>query len=216
MVAACPYCGVVLDPPPSRSRKCPDCRSDIAVRTDRGTGEKLYFTSDTVARFDAERAAVAARNKAMRRIEGMGLSEADYESKANELAEKWGSRPQPSDVYWTLANEQVMQLGDPRHSGQEIAQIYWSMALVMREEGRGHEDFQRRSHHARLTHGQATVEEFGAGWMAVVIAGGCCDVCAEMDGRTYTFEQALEEMPLPPEGCTRGWCTCMWANAPPD
>jgi len=135
MVAACPSCGIVLDPPP-RSRKCPECGDKINIRTDRKTGEKLYLTSDAVTGFDAERAAVAARNKAMRRIEGMGLSEADYESKANELAEKWGSRPQPSDVYWTLANEQVMLLGDPRQRGQEIAPIYWSMALVMREERR--------------------------------------------------------------------------------
>jgi len=218
MEDACPYCGIVLDAP-RRSRKCPGCGEKINVRTDRETGEKLYFASDAVARFDAERAAVAARNKVLRRIEWMGFSESDYESKADELAEKWGSRPQPSDVYWTLANEQVMRLGDPRTSGYEIEQVYRQMAQQLHEEGGSYKDLLRRAHEARLTHEWEKIENiegrYASEWRAEVVGNACCEACEALDGRTYAFEQALQEMPLPPEACTRGWCNCSWANVPP-
>lgn len=219
MVTACPYCGIVLDPPPTRSRKCPECGDKIVVRTDRETGEKLYLTSEAVARFDAARTVASARKKAIRRIDWMGLTEADYDSKALELAEKWGTPPSPGDVYWTLANEQVHRLGDPRQSGYEMQQIYSGMAQHLREEGRPHEHLQRQAHHARLAYERAKIEGFlqenDQMWPVQVLGNACCEACELLDGRTYTFEQALQEMPLPPEKCTRGWCNCSWGNVPP-
>lgn len=43
---ACPHCGVVLDPPPKASRKCPECREQLIVRTDTVTREKLVLSPE--------------------------------------------------------------------------------------------------------------------------------------------------------------------------
>ncbi len=220
MPAACPTCGVVLDPPPQRTRNCPDCGSKIVLRTDRATKEKRYLTTEGAVAFDKAKALASAKKKAIRRIEALGLTVADYETTEAELTKQFGTRPNPGDVYWRVANEQVMRLGDPRINGYEMQQIRSQMARHSKEEGRSAVHIQKLGHKERLWYEKASLADYagddGSPWRARVSANACCDVCEELDGRIYTFDQAIEEMPIPPDGCTRGWCNCGWGNVPPN
>lgn len=47
---ACPYCGVIQDPPPSRRRKCKDCAQIIHVKTDREERKKYLITAHEAER----------------------------------------------------------------------------------------------------------------------------------------------------------------------
>lgn len=57
--------------------------------------------------------------------------------------------------------------------------------------------------------------------MACGAGGRHCPACAALDGKTYTFEEASENPPLPPDGCTcegfpgaePGFCLCMYQPA---
>ena len=51
---ACPYCGVIQDPPPQRRKKCRDCGETIHTRTDRIEGKKYLLTADEAARREQE------------------------------------------------------------------------------------------------------------------------------------------------------------------
>jgi hypothetical protein len=178
----------------------------------------VYLTSEGAVAFDAEKAAASAKKKAMRRIEAMGLTASDYEAAEAELTEQFGSPAGAGDVYWSLANQQLLLLGDPRRNGYEMSQIRWQMALHLKEEGRPAANTLKLAHKERLWYEQAKIADIddeAAQWRTVAIANGCCDVCKQFDGRTYTFEQAIEEMPLPPDDCTSDWCNCSWSNQPP-
>ena len=48
----CPYCSVVLEPAPSRTKKCPDCGEKVTRRRDRFTGGISYLTVDDNYRAD--------------------------------------------------------------------------------------------------------------------------------------------------------------------
>ena len=48
--AACPYCGVVQDPPPQRRKKCRDCGEVIHTRTDRVERKRYLLTADEAER----------------------------------------------------------------------------------------------------------------------------------------------------------------------
>ena len=62
---ACPYCGVIKEPPPTRRQKCRDCGQIIHVRTDRQERKKYLLTAE-----EAEhRAATDARQARERRNE---------------------------------------------------------------------------------------------------------------------------------------------------
>ena len=59
---ACPYCGVIQEPPPTRRRKCPDCGQTIHVRTDREERKKYLLTAEEAER-RAEKDARLARER---------------------------------------------------------------------------------------------------------------------------------------------------------
>ncbi len=52
---ACPYCGVIQEPPPTRRRKCRDCGQMIHVRTDWEERRKYFLTAEEDARLVRER-----------------------------------------------------------------------------------------------------------------------------------------------------------------
>ena len=60
---ACPYCGVIQEPPPTRRRKCRDCGQVIHVRTDREKRKKYLLTAEEDSRLARER-----RNEEWRRL----------------------------------------------------------------------------------------------------------------------------------------------------
>ena len=53
VLVLCPSCGVALDPPPTHSRRCPECRERIVVR--HRAGSVVYLTEEWGAAWDAER-----------------------------------------------------------------------------------------------------------------------------------------------------------------
>ena len=211
MPSACPYCGALMEPAPQRSRKCPECEQRIVVRTQRGTGGKQLLTVEEAARLDAQRKAKAARNKALRRIEWLGVTDRDFDVRERQLAEQWGTDPHPGDVFWSIANEKITALGS---EGQwhELSMLYQQMGAHLLDEGKPHRRLQQQAHEAELRH-LATLSEWEPEGRrrAVILANACCDACEQLDGQVFTFEEAMDAIPLPPEVCEREWCNCLWS-----
>ena len=67
---ACPYCGVIQEPPPARRRKCRDCGETIHVRTDREERKKYLLTAEEAERRSGNdaRQARERRNEEWRRL----------------------------------------------------------------------------------------------------------------------------------------------------
>lgn len=133
MTAACPHCGVVLDPPPKGNRKCPDCRDPIVVRT-RG-GNKLLFTPAGADDYDRQRKKEFARNAARCKARAIGATDVEWDQTEAELAERFGQTPSGGDVFWSLANKAVMeaaQAGEWHRAGM----VYFQMGLHLKDEGR--------------------------------------------------------------------------------
>ena len=67
---ACPYCGVIQEPPPTRRRKCRDCGQVIHVRTDREERKKYLLTAEEAERRATKEAQLARerRNEEWRRL----------------------------------------------------------------------------------------------------------------------------------------------------
>ena len=52
---ACPYCGVIQEPPPQRRRKCKDCDQIIHTRTDRLERKRYLLTEKQAEQAERER-----------------------------------------------------------------------------------------------------------------------------------------------------------------
>lgn len=213
----CPHCEAVLDPPPKQSRKCPECRERIIVRTHPVSKAKFLLTEEGAAEFDDAKRTLAARNKVIRGLPVLGVGDGAYDREEQRLAEKFGKSPSPGDVYWSMANKAVQRLGrDPENNAHQIQQIYWQMGLHRLGEGAAKADVQmsqRESHRWQLTNRLFQFQEasLASRYKAEIRTDTCCTSCGALEGTLYDIEEAIEVLPLPQPECEEDWCTCWWS-----
>ena len=99
----CPHCGFLIDPPPQRSRKCPQCKEKFYVRTT-PSGHKVLLDEAGKEHFDEERKRTAERNALLRQLGMLGVSESEFEARKR-------TRPgySDSDILWGLFNERATE-----------------------------------------------------------------------------------------------------------
>lgn len=203
--AACPHCGVVLDPPPSGSRKCPDCRESIVVRTKAGT--KLLFTPEGASRYDRERQREVAANKARRHATNLGFDDGQWAAMESELTERFDQTPSAGDVFWSLANQAIQQAMQ-QPDWHRLKMIYFTMGLHLKDEDKPFLDVRRESMRCSVREHVEQAARFGAGEPQLKVLG-CrpdCEVCAPDDERVYAANDLLTEEPPVPHDCD--WCAC--------
>jgi hypothetical protein len=214
VAVACPHCGVVLDPPPRGSRKCPDCRESIVVRTDPVTKEKLMLTSTDADEYDRAKQRDRDRRKVLRQLGGsFGVD--DYDQIEAELRVKFGgAEPEPGDVFWSIAcNLQLSQ--EANGMWEEAAGTWRKMANHLQDEGRdpttaltkAFENILR--YHAELTApgSPSTADPF-----LDIRTHPDCEPCSVDEGRRVGVAEARQIMPLPHAGCADGFCRCSYRN----
>ena len=197
---ACPYCSVVLDPPPQRTRRCPACRESITVRT--RSRRKLYFTEEGAQAYDQARVAEIARNKAIRAAGMLGVDRDAFERVEQEM-EGW----LPGDVFWAIAGRRAAECarsGDYRGLGL----AYFQQALWLKDEGRSWWGLKSE---AEKAFARAYAAE---GYERLVLRTGCCEACDRYEGREYSAREAAECWPIPEGTCTADWCVCGWTGRP--
>lgn len=201
---SCPNCGKALATIPTRTAKCTLCKKPIIIRTDRTTKAKIYLTEAHGHDFDLKRKAQAARNKALRLTQDIGLSVAHFTAKEKQLS-LHGPTPTPHDIFWSLAND-ALKLYSQQGKWQDLKMVYWTLARLQFENNQPHLDFLRAAATAELQHLRSVDIVKGAR----IAAGQACELCRRNNGRVYTIEEALREMPIPNPNCQNVWCRCVW------
>lgn len=205
--SACPYCGTLLERPPARSGKCPHCGERVVVRTRRTDGAKLLLTQAQAVTFDAERAAIAERNKALRRAEAIGATLQEFERMELELGKRWRTAAKPRDVFWHLASTRVLAALEAS-DWHALHMVYSEQARLLYEEGKPHFRLHQEA-------SKALIRSYAGGSVVteLLILGAQVDPCPLGEGlneKRYTIKRALDELPIPGQGCACGWCTCTW------
>jgi hypothetical protein len=218
MPVACPHCGVVLDPPPKASRKCPECREKLVVRTDPITKEKVVLSPAGAADFDREKVTAAKRRKIMLRLDTLRLGQEDYEATAADLRDQFSvAEPDSGDVFWRLANNLQLQ---QEQAGQwlEAARTWREMAEHLHDEKRDPSTCLVASvrdelrYHAENT-GPGSISD--ALPFVTIHAHGGCEICGVENRRLMTIPDAQEQLPLPHEDCSKGFCSCSYRSVYP-
>ena len=159
--AACPYCGVIQDPPPQRRKKCRDCGETIHTRTDSIERKRYLVTAAQSAKLEKVR-----------------------------HDQEW------KDLSQTI--QEAMQEGN----WGSLQGAYQQQARILFNEGRPHRHISIEARRAGLTR----FGELGIPSAKVLSAqdGRTCEYCASLDGKVYSVEDALEQMPIPGPHCTDG------------
>lgn len=213
---ACPYCGSVLNPAPKRKKKCPDCSKTIYVRT-----TEQLFNSNLLT----EEQALAS--DFFKELINYGASVSDYQRKEEQLQDKWGFKPSPYDVVWSVSNDLIVNgpnLEDVYDKTRETLyfakSISFSQALYQLRRGNDPTSYLIGVNNYDID----LAKTLGIGIAKMEILGDkCCDNCAKLNGKTFSLEELKSKKILPNKVCTRklnkddkhSWCVCMYLTVIP-
>ncbi|HEY2887005.1 MAG TPA: hypothetical protein VGJ17_00175 [Candidatus Limnocylindrales bacterium] len=216
----CPYCAAPLEPPPTSSRRCEECRQRIIVK--RVDGRQVYLTEAALPVFESERRRVASsarltreRDRWLQLGEGVGgsthrhaqisaarLTDASVAAAkafylgAAERAFRVARRDKKWDLAARIRRDEAVALhraeGSPKPPSPEILALYRDGVA---SELRGIADISRD---------------------AELVAATCCDACRADDKLVIRITSELRQPRLPHAECPRGLCRCHWDLATRD
>ncbi len=218
--AFCPYCVVLLDPPPASSRRCARCRQRIVVK--RVDGRLVYLTEAAVLVFAAERQRVTTSKRLTRERERWIRLAATAGAPAQKTARLTAA---------PISEESVAA----------ARTLYDATVARAFTAARRNRDWEKAS---RIRRDQATalyrvagspipppadlVALFREGVAAELrgisdisrdaelVSALCCPVCGADDRRIFRIATELRKPRLPHEGCPKGLCRCAWDLAARD
>ena len=188
----CPNCQCALAVQPVRTRKCPQCRAIIVVRTNRADGAKLLLTEGQAADYDKVRREEARMNAAMRRAANIGIERSEFERRFREMAARAGSPPSPREVFWALAEEAV-GAARRREDWWDVSRARWEQARLLCEEGADCMPLMREASKFQLL----SLQQQGIKTVTLLSSQDdrVCDGCRAHDGRRMSISSTVGGKP---------------------
>ena len=199
----CPYCGVEVEPPPQRQRRCPHCAETFKVRTWPWTDEKILITESQVELVEQ---AWADRNiEQSIRISATHIDVTDpqWDRITQILTTEWGAQPSTRDIFWRAASIQLEKRG-VREDWHGMSQIYREMATVQSLIGSDNMLSLQLANQVEAEGHRA------GGWDELVIFADCCEPCDEDDQVSIAVTSAIDSNRLPHQKCEREQCRCFY------
>jgi hypothetical protein len=218
--AACPYCGLLLQPPPESSRRCTRCLQRIVVK--HVEGRTIYLTEAALVVFEAQRRRQASSGRFIReRARWLKLAEAAA-APPERIARLAAAFPSEEGV----AAARTLYMGTVDRAFRAAKRDNeWETASRMRRKQVA--DLYRIAG-SPMPPPADLVALFREGVMAELrgiaevarnaelVSASCCDVCRADDRRYLRISVELREPRLPHEGCPKGFCRCGWTLAARD
>jgi hypothetical protein len=209
----CPYCKKALPFPPDKNMPCQFCGNMIYVRESRYGKGNVFLTDEKNAAVGAQGAEWESINfvkKMLDTIRGSGITESSFHTRRAEIQRKIGHPPSDievlRDIFTGLQSKGIS--------------AYNQLALLLNREKR---DASQLLYHARQTE-LSNLKRSGIVKKVKIISGVkagdtiiSCPECAKIQGKVFTIDQAIQDMPLPNIKCTckiydevRGFCRCIY------
>jgi hypothetical protein len=218
--AFCPYCALLLEPPPESTRRCARCRQRIVVK--RLDGRAAYLTEAAVLVLDAERRRVAAEARLSHERERWLRLAAAAGASASRGARLATARPTEAAVgaakaLYLGAMDRAFKDARRSHEWETAARIRREQAMALyRVAG---SPLPPPADLVSLYREGVLAELRGVAEIArdAELAGSsCCDACRADDRRILRIASELRIPRLPHDGCPRGLCRCSWDLAARD
>lgn len=212
--AACPSCGIALDPPPEHSRLCPRCRRQIVVR--HVEGRAIYLTEAAVEIFESERRREIDEQtwKRQRRdwLHLARLAGAPVERRGRVAdAPLTATSVRTARTLYLVSAERAVRAARRDKRWAEVAQIRRRQAAALFAEAGAKPpptDEIIALHREGL---QATLRTIArVSRDAELVGASCCHACRADSERIFRVAEELRAPRLPHPDCPRGLCACDW------
>ncbi len=211
---SCPYCGALLDPPPTGARRCLRCRQRIVVR--HVDGRVVYLTEAAVSVFDGERQRTAdehrwlsERRSWLRLAASVGAT-AERRHRIERATLSADSVHAARTLYLTTVERDVHAARRAKR-WHEVATLRREQAAVLFQEAGSPVPPPAdalRFHQEAANAALRAMADTALG--ADLVGASCCAACRADDGKTFRIADELRVPRLPHAGCPRGLCECDW------
>jgi hypothetical protein len=216
----CPYCAIILQPPPETSHRCTQCLHRIVVR--RVEGRVVYLTEAAAPVFEAERRRIASSGRWTRERQRWLKLAASVGAPVPRVARLESA--QPSQAVVDAARALYIAFVDRSFNVARRERRWEDASLIRREQAlalhriAGSPETPPAELVALLREG-AAAELKGIATIArdaELRGADCCDACRADDGRVFAIAVELQAPRLPHAGCPWGLCRCRWDLAAHD
>jgi hypothetical protein len=218
--AHCPYCAAPLEPAPTSSRRCEECRQRIVVKS--VDGRRVYLTEAALPVFESERRRVASstrltrqRNRWLELADAVGGSTHRHaQISAARLTE---ASVAAAKTFYLRAAERAFRAARRDKKWDRAARIRRDQAIALyRAEGSPTPPSPLvlalfRDGVASELRGIADISRD-----AELVAANCCDACRTDDKVVIRITAELRQPRLPHAECPKGLCRCHWDLATRD
>jgi hypothetical protein len=218
--ALCPYCALILEPPPVASRRCGRCRQRIRVK--RIEGRLVYLTEAAVLVFEAERRREASSGR-LTRERGRWLRLAAAAGAPADRQARVAAAPLSESV---VASARALYVSAVDRAFRAARRDHeWETASRIRRE---HATALYRLAGSPVPPPPDLVAVFRDGVVAELrgiaeisrdaqlVSAACCEACRADDRQIFRIATELRAPRLPHEACPRGLCRCRWDLAARD
>ncbi len=218
--ASCPYCALLLQPPPTASKRCARCRQRIVVK--RVDGRLAYLTEAAIAVFEAERHKDAASGRLARERERWLKLASSAGAPAGSVRRLGAAHVAEEAVeaartlYMTTV-ERSFQAARRERRWEDAARTRRDQATTLHRlagSPKPPPDDVIALHREGVAAQLRGLGEIGH--EAELVGSSCCDACRAASGDTFSIVKELKVPRLPHEGCPKGLCGCTWDLAPLD
>ncbi len=216
----CPYCAAPLEPPPTNSRRCEECRQRIVVK--RVDGRQVYLTEAALPVFESERRRVASstrltreRNRWLELADAVGGS--THRHAQISAARLTDASVAAAKAFYLGAAERAFRLARRDKKWDLAARIRRDEAVAL-----------HRADGSSMPPSPAVLALFRDGVAselrgiadisrdAELVAAACCDACRADDRLVIRITSELRQPRLPHADCPKGLCRCHWDLATRD
>ncbi|MGO9180159.1 MAG: hypothetical protein ACLQHS_13025 [Candidatus Limnocylindrales bacterium] len=216
-IVTCPYCALLLLPPPTASRRCPRCRQRIVVK--RAEGRTVYLAEAVLPIFEAEQQRIAAvarwSHQRGRWLELAALAgaRADHMSRLEGAPLTDTAVAAARKLYMTTLAREVKAARHDRRWGDASTIRLQQARVLFRLAGSPvpppHEIVALHREGASLA--LRDISELARD--AELVGSNCCAACRADDGRIFRISRELRTPRLPHADCPKGLCRCQWSLA---
>jgi hypothetical protein len=218
--AFCPYCVVLLDPPPVSSRRCARCRQRIVVK--RVDGRVVYLTEAAVLVFAAERQRVATSKRLTRERERWIRLAASAGAPAQKIARLTAAPISEESVtaartLYDATVERSFTVAKRERDWEKASRIRRDYAMALYQVAGS--PMPPPTDLVGLFREGVAAELRGISDIsrdAELVSALCCSVCRADDRRIFRIATEQRRPRLPHEGCPKGLCRCAWDLAARD
>lgn len=210
----CPYCNNALVDPPKTKKKCSECGNTVFFKVDPYTKKEYFLTEDDSIQINLLKERFRIEERFFENFNEYGLTDKLFNKRRENYIKKAKNNYSAFAFVTSIFNELSLQFAK-RNDFSKLHNLYYQMARFLADYKEPFFLYLQESVKMNLYHYKQIEKDTGFKHKVNIMAAvsgknPSCEKCLKQNGKSYTIDEALEEMPIPVKDCENSFCRCLY------